>query len=86
MADSGVSNGSRADTKAEGSPPRLTEIRLVRRKKFDIFVEGGLTSMKHKIRISISIISSQLGGRAETRVSFLSKPSSIGATPPSAPS
>lgn len=55
-----MSSGSRAVTKTGGSSPRLIEIRLVKGKKSDIFVEGSSTSVKHGTRLSIFIISSQL--------------------------
>ena len=68
--DSGVPKGSRAETKTGGSPPKFTDIRLVRGKKSDILVEGGSMSEKHGTYFSISIISSQLGGGVDARVSF----------------
>lgn len=69
-ADSGVQKGSRAKTKMGGSLPTFTEIHLMRGKKFDIFVEGGSTLIKHGTHLSIFIISSQLGGGADAGVSF----------------
>ena len=62
-------NGSRVETKTGGSLPIFTEIHLIRGKKFDIFVEGGSRSVKHGTRLSISIISSKLGGRTEAEAS-----------------
>ena len=39
-ADSGVTSGSWVMTEAEGLPPKLTKTRVVKGKKFDIFVGG----------------------------------------------
>lgn len=46
-ADSGVPSGSWAVMETGGSLSSCTEIHLVRGKKFDIFVEGSLTYVKH---------------------------------------
>ena len=68
-----------------GSPPKFIDIRLVKGNKSDILVKGGSASVKHDMCFSISIISSQLGGGADVRVSIWSKTNSTGAVPPEAP-
>ena len=59
--DSGVPNENQVVTKTGGSPPIFTEIFIVRENKSNIFVKGGSALVKHGTRLSISIISSQLG-------------------------
>lgn len=88
--DSGVPKGCRAETKEEGSLPIFIDIRLVRGKKSDIFVDGDSEFVKHGTPFSISIISSQFGGIVGARLSFssetlLAEATSLGASPVAGP-